>query len=64
MAFPVVLVIRNFEGEVRWIEVRDWRKRASDNGRKLVKRTLFAGERFDVISVRRGRDRVLTASQS
>ena len=33
-AFPVLLVIRNSEGEVRWMEVRDWLKRASENGRK------------------------------
>ena len=24
-AFPVLLVIRNSEGEVRWMEVRDWK---------------------------------------
>ena len=33
-AFPVLLVIRNSEGEVSWMEVRDWLKRASDNGKK------------------------------
>ena len=33
-AFPVRLVIRNSEGEVRWMEVRDWLKRASENGTK------------------------------
>ena len=38
-AFPVLLVIRNSEGEVRWMEVRDWLKRASDNGRKPVKQS-------------------------
>ena len=32
-AFPVLLVIRNSEGEVRWMEVRDWLKRASENGK-------------------------------
>jgi hypothetical protein len=58
-AFPVLLVIRNSEGEVRWIEVRDWLKRASGNGKKRVKQIVFAGERFDVMSVRRWRDRVL-----
>ena len=36
-AFPVLLVIRNSEGEVRWMEVRDWLKRASENGRKPVR---------------------------
>ena len=33
-AFPVLLVIRNSEGEVCWMEVRDWLKRESDNGKK------------------------------
>jgi hypothetical protein len=56
---PVLLVIRNAEGEVRWMEVRDWLKRVSDNGRKPVKQIEFQGERFDVMSVRRWRDRVL-----
>lgn len=57
--FPVLLVIRNSKGEVRWMEVRDWLKRASDNGKKPVKQIVFEGERFDVMSVRRWRDRAL-----
>lgn len=57
--FPVLLVIRNSEGEVRWMEVRDYLKRESDNGKKPVKTIVFEGERFDVMSVRRWRDRVL-----
>ena len=28
-AFPVLLVIRNSDGQVRWMEVRDWLKRAT-----------------------------------
>lgn len=59
-AFPVMLVIRNSEGEVRWMEVRDWLKRASDNGKKPVRQIVFEGERFDVMSVRRWRDKVLS----
>ena len=58
-AFPVLLVIRNSEGEVRWMEVRDWLKRESDNGKKPVKQIVFEGERFDVMSVRRWREKVL-----
>jgi small GTP-binding protein len=58
-AFPVMLVIRNSEGEVRWMEVRDWLKHASDNGTKTVKQIVFDGERLDVMSVRRWRDRAL-----
>ncbi len=58
-AFPVLLVIRSSEGEVRWMEVRDYLKRESDNGRKPVKQIVFEGERFDVMSVRRRRDEAL-----
>jgi hypothetical protein len=58
-AFPVLLVIRDSDGEVRWMEVRDWLKRATGEGRTPVKHIEFKGERFDVMSVRRWRDRVL-----
>ena len=59
--FPVLLVIRNSAGEVRWMEVRDWLKRESDHGKKPVKQIVFEGERFDVMSVRGWRDRALFA---
>ena len=39
--------------------VRDWLKRASDNGRKPVKQIVFKSERFDVISARRWREKTL-----
>jgi small GTP-binding protein len=58
-AFPVLLVVRNSEGEVRWMEVRDYLKRESDDGKKAVKQIVFSGERFDVMSVRRWRDAAL-----
>ncbi len=61
-AFPVLLVIRNADGEVRWMEVRELLKRESDNGKKPVNPIIFAGERFDVMSVRRWRDKVLSSS--
>jgi hypothetical protein len=62
--FPLLLVIRTAEGEVRWMEIRDYLKRASDNGKKTVKQIVFEGERFDVMSVRRWRERLLTGSSS
>ena len=62
--FPVLLVIRNSEGEVCWMEVRDWLKRGSDDSKKLVKQIVFEGERFDVMSVRRWRDKVLGVTPS
>jgi GTPase SAR1 family protein len=58
-AFPVLLVIRTSDGEVRWMEVRDHLRRESDDGQKAVRQIIFDGERFDVMSVRRWRDRML-----
>ena|GEM_PF-3180499 len=63
-AFPVLLVIRNSAGEVRWMEVRDWLKRESEDGKKAVKQIVFEGERFDVMSVRRWRDGFFPSSKS
>jgi small GTP-binding protein len=58
-AFPVLLVIRTSDGEVRWMEIRDYLKRESEEGKKAVKQIVFRGERFDVMSVRRWRDKML-----
>jgi hypothetical protein len=57
------IIFSKYVHEVRWVEVRDWLKRASDDGRKPVKQIAFEGERFDVMSVRRWRDRVLGERQ-
>jgi Domain of unknown function (DUF4365) len=56
---PVLLVVRDSEGQVLWMEVREWLKRESHDGKKPVRGIVFEGERFDVMSVRRWRDRVL-----
>jgi small GTP-binding protein len=58
--FPVLLVIRNSNGEVRWMEIRDWLKQKTDNGRKPIKQIVFEGKRFDVMSVRKLREQLLT----
>ena len=63
-AFSVLLVIRNSEGDDRWMEVRDWLKLVSDDGKKPVKQIVFEGERFDVMSVRRWRDKILSNTLS
>src|SRR5262249_144014 len=55
LAYPVLLMLRTLEGEIRWMDVSDYLKRASDNGKNLVSQIVFAGERFDVMSVRRWR---------
>jgi uncharacterized protein DUF4365 len=58
-AFPVLLVIRNSAGDIRWMDVRDYLKRESNDGKVPVKQIVFTGERFDVMSVRRWRDAML-----
>jgi len=57
-AYPVMLVIRKSDGEIRWMRIDDYLKRESKGGKK-VSQIVFEGERFDVMSVRRWRDKVL-----
>jgi hypothetical protein len=51
-------VIRTSDGEIRWMDVSEYLKRAQ----QPVKQMAFAGERFDVMSVRRWRDQALRQS--
>ncbi len=60
-AYAVMLVIRTSDGEIRWMDVSAWLKRESVGG-KTVRQIVFEGERFDVMSVRRWRERVLCAT--
>jgi hypothetical protein len=62
-AYPVMLVIRTSDGEIRWMDVAACLKRASAGG-KAVRQIVFEGERLDVMSVRRWRDRVLNGLPS
>ncbi|MDH5409527.1 MAG: DUF4365 domain-containing protein, partial [Gammaproteobacteria bacterium] len=57
--FPVFLVVRNSEGEVRWMEICNFLKKESNNGAKSVKQFIFKGERFDVMSIRKWRDKLM-----
>lgn len=59
--FPVLLVIRNSAGDIRWMEVRDYIRAESKDGRRPVRSIVFSGQRFDVMSVRRWKDQVLSA---
>jgi GTPase SAR1 family protein len=54
--FPVMLVIRTSDGTIRWMEIREYLRRASEGGKKRVTQIVFEGERFDVMSIRRWRD--------
>jgi hypothetical protein len=57
-AYTVMLVIRTSDGEIRWMDVSAYLKRESAGG-KTVKQIVFEGERLDVMSVRRWRDKML-----
>jgi hypothetical protein len=57
-AYPVMLVIRTSDGHIRWMDVSAWLKRNTAGG-KTVKQIVFEGERFDALTLRRWRDRVL-----
>lgn len=71
---PVMLVIGTFAqddersmgrdklefAEVRWMEISSYLKRESQNGKKRVKQIEFNGERLDMTSVRRWRDKALS----
>ena len=62
-AYAVMLVIRTSDGEIRWMDVSAYLTRESAGG-KAVKQIIFAGERFDVMSVRRWRQKTLSSSAS
>lgn len=57
-AYPVMLVVRTLDGEIRWMNVTAYLKRKSVAG-KTIKHIVFKGERFTVTSVCRWRDRIL-----
>ena len=53
------LVIRSSDDKIRWMEIRDYLRGATGNGKKQVRQIVFKGERFDVMSVRRWREKAL-----
>ncbi|MCX6305314.1 MAG: TIR domain-containing protein [Bacteroidetes bacterium] len=57
--FPVMLVIRNSDGEVRWMDVQDWLQKTTNFDETEVIQIPFQGERFDVMAIRRWRSRIL-----
>jgi hypothetical protein len=62
-AYPVMLVIRTSNGEIRWMDATTCLKRETAGG-KPVRQIVFEGERFDAMSVRFWRDRILSGGAS
>jgi len=58
-AYTVMLVVRTSDGEIRWMDISTYLKRETGGGQKDVKQIEFKGERFDVMSVRRWREKAL-----
>ena len=56
---PVYLLIQNSKKNIRWMEIREWLIKASNNGKHKVEQINFQGKRFDVMSVRRWREIML-----
>jgi hypothetical protein len=53
-AYPVMLVIRTSDGQIRWMNVTDYLKRHGPDTRQIV----FEGEPFTALNVARLRDRL------
>ena len=62
-AEPVILLIRNSVGEVRWVDIRKELRRVTNNGMRQVRQIVFDGVRFDVMSVRRWRELALRENE-
>ena len=58
-AFPVMLVVGDSAGEIEWMEIGEPLRHQRATGDWPATQINFVGERFDVMSVRRWRDRVL-----
>jgi hypothetical protein len=53
-----MLVVRTSHGVIRWMDVSDYLGREGPGGSRFGK-SFFDGERFDAMSVRNWRDRLL-----
>src|SRR5262249_44386607 len=58
-AYDVMLVIRTSDGAIRWMNVTEYLKRATDGGKKAVKQIIFDGAPFNAYAVRRLRDQLI-----
>ena len=54
-----MLVIRTSDGVIRWMDVSDYLRRETGGAQTPLTQIAFEGERLDVMSVRRLRERAL-----
>jgi hypothetical protein len=55
-AYPVMLVIRTSDGEIRWMNVSEYLKEKKQSGEWPVKQIVFDGEPFTAINLRKMRE--------
>lgn len=60
---PVMLVVRNSAGEIRWMEIRNYLKRKLETN-KTVRQIEFKGERLDIDNILKWRDYVLRKNKN
>jgi small GTP-binding protein len=60
---PVMLVIMTLDGVIRWMDVRDYLIKATENGKKTVTKIIFDGEPFDIKSILSWRDKFIAPEQ-
>ena len=59
-AYPVMLVIRNSDGTIRWMDISSYLRSESTRAKTPLTHILFDGEPFTALSVRRWRDKILS----
>ncbi len=58
-AYPVMLVIRTSDGEIRWMDVSRYLKEEGRRSDGQVKQIVFEGEPFTAMTLRRWRERLI-----
>lgn len=59
-AYPVMLVIRTSDGQIRWMDITRYFHHKTEEGINNLKQIVFSGERFDVMSIRKMREIVIS----
>lgn len=49
--------------DVRWMEITSYLKKEREGGKKIIRQIVFEGERLDLSSVLRWRDKILNAKR-
>jgi small GTP-binding protein len=62
-AYPVMLVIRTSDGEIRWMNVSEYLASQGQRGKAPTRQIVFDGQPFTALNVQRMRDRLIGAGE-